>query len=233
MPRVVGCPPGGKLTQWQAGWAGLQVPRGGPVAGGAGSTVVHLQAGGAGGIGQLGGLGLGREVQGLGGLLRETQRSEAKTPKETAMEGQRGHMVTASKTGIPGTDKEMTGTSEQERGTPPRQPSHPRPGGRVPAGGGGQPWPRASSPRGQVGCAAAAGGTPLWKRRQGEKSWMSTEQQTACLTRSRSTKGTEAYSWPSSLPAKALPSPGAPKASHALIPCCPSQPTEPRVPTAW
>lgn len=246
MPRVVGCPPGGKLTQWQAGRAGLQVPRGSPVAGGAGSTVVHLQAGGAGGIGQLGGLGLGREVQGLGGLLRETQRSEAKTPKETPTEGQRGHMVTASKTGIPGTDKEMTGTSEQERGTPPPwQPSHPRPGAGVPAGGGGQPWPRASSPRGQAGCAAAAGGTPLWKRRQGEKSWMSTEQQTACLTRSRSTKGTEAYSWPSSLPAKALPGPRAPKASHTLIPCypphgsasapfsCPSQPTEPRVPTPW
>lgn len=128
MPRVVGCPPGGKLTQWQAGRAGLQVPRGSPVAGGAGSTVVHLQAGGAGGIGQLGGLGLGREVQGLGGLLRETQRSEAKTPKETPTEGQRGHMVTASKTGIPGTDKEMTGTSEQERGTPPPPGSPATPG---------------------------------------------------------------------------------------------------------
>ena len=44
------------------------------MAGRTGSTVAHLQARGAGGIRQLGGLGLGREVQGLGGLLRETQR---------------------------------------------------------------------------------------------------------------------------------------------------------------
>lgn len=72
MPRAKGCPPGRKLTQWQAGRAGLQVPCGGPMARGAGSTIVHLQAGGAGGTGQLGGLGFGREVQGLGGFLRET-----------------------------------------------------------------------------------------------------------------------------------------------------------------
>lgn len=41
------------------------------MAGGAGATVAHLQAGGAGGVGQLGGLGLGCEVKGLGGLLGE------------------------------------------------------------------------------------------------------------------------------------------------------------------
>lgn len=56
------------------------------MAGGAGSTV-HLQVGGAGSIGQLGGLGLGCEVQGLGGLLRETQRPEAETPPHGGARG--------------------------------------------------------------------------------------------------------------------------------------------------
>lgn len=43
------------------------------MAGGARPTTAHLQAGGAGSAGQFRGLGLGCEVQRLGGLLRETQ----------------------------------------------------------------------------------------------------------------------------------------------------------------
>lgn len=92
------------------------------MAGGAGSTVTHLQAGGAGGIGQLWGLGLGREVQRLGGLLRETQRSEAKrqTPKVTPLpptEGQRGPVLTERKTSLLGTDEETAGTGGPEQGS--------------------------------------------------------------------------------------------------------------------
>lgn len=114
MPKVIPCIPGRALTQWQTRRAGLQVPSGGPVAGGAGSTV-HLQAGGAGGIGQLGGLGLGCEVQGLGGLLRETQRGEAETyqgPPHPSQRDRRGHVVTQRKTNIPGTHKDTAGKEE-------------------------------------------------------------------------------------------------------------------------
>lgn len=90
--------------------------------------------------------------------------------------------------GDPRRGREGTSTSRTDEAAA-SQPSYgrsPRPvRGTVPAAGGGRPWPRASSWLGQGGCAAAAADTPLWKRQQGEKSWMSTEQQSPCLTRSQ------------------------------------------------
>lgn len=60
------------------------------MAGGAGSTVAHLQAGGARGVGQLEDLGLGCEVQGLGGFLRETQRQRVRDTKGGPPQRDRG-----------------------------------------------------------------------------------------------------------------------------------------------
>lgn len=183
------------------------------MAGGAGSTVIHLQAGGAGGIGQLRGLGLGREVQRLGGLLRETQRSEAKrqTPKVTplpATEGQRGPVLTERKTSLLGTDEETAGTGGPEQG------SHHPLGWQPPAGRWG------STCRG--GCAAMApglfttGAGGLCSSGRGY-STMEKAARRKVLDEHRTAdsllddvpqhQGAGAPSWPSLLPAKAFPGP--------------------------
>lgn len=158
------------------------------------STVAQLQVGGAGGIRQLRSLGLGREVQRLGGFLRETLRV-------SNTRGARGTWARAGRRrqggGKPGRKYGGTKDPHPQGAAGPRGPGR-RPVGAVPAGGGGLTRPQASSPLGRGGCAIAAADTPLWKRRQGEKPWMSTEQQTPCLTRPQQRKaggGSERPSW--------------------------------------
>lgn len=63
------------------------------MAGGAGSTAAHLQAWGAGGVGQLRDLGLGCEVQGLGGLLGKTQRQRVRDTNVDPQRGREGRSI--------------------------------------------------------------------------------------------------------------------------------------------